>query len=155
MVPGCGHPEKQENQRKEESESHSVMSTSLQPHKPYRPWNSPGQNTGVGTLSLLQGIFPTQGSNPGLPHCRQILNQLSHKGSLSFWLNHTWNFTGIWVCISARRGCWYSYCRGCNAGSMWRWDWLCRLDWAGPWMAYKGVSTLKVSGSQIEHWHPL
>ena len=45
------------------------------------PWNSPGQNTGVGGLSLLQGIFPTQGSNPGLPHWRQILYQLSHKGS--------------------------------------------------------------------------
>ena len=44
------------------------------------PWNSPGQSTGVGSLSLLQGIFPTQGSNPGLPHCRQILYQLSHKG---------------------------------------------------------------------------
>ena len=38
---------------------------------------TPGQNTGVGSLSLLQGIFPTQGSNPGLPHCRQILCQLS------------------------------------------------------------------------------
>ena len=37
------------------------------------PWNSTGQNTGVGSFSLLQGIFPTQGSNPGLPHCRQIL----------------------------------------------------------------------------------
>ena len=47
----------------------------------YSPWNSPGQNAGVGSLSLLQGIFPTQGSNPGLPHCRQILYQLSHKGS--------------------------------------------------------------------------
>ena len=45
------------------------------------PWNSPGQNTGVGSLCLLQRIFPTQGSNPGLPHCRQILYQLSHKGS--------------------------------------------------------------------------
>ena len=45
------------------------------------PWNSPGHNTGVGSFSLLQGIFPTQGSNPGLPHCRQILYQLSHKGS--------------------------------------------------------------------------
>ena len=51
------------------------------PHGPYSPWNSPGQNTGVGSLSLLQGIFPTQGSNPGLLHCRQILYQLSHKGS--------------------------------------------------------------------------
>ena len=39
------------------------------------------QNTGVGSLSLLQGIFPTQGSNPGLPHCGQILYQLSHQGS--------------------------------------------------------------------------
>jgi len=39
----------------------------------YSPWNSPGQNTGVGSHSLLQGIFPTQGSNPGLPHCRQFL----------------------------------------------------------------------------------
>ena len=47
----------------------------------YSPWNAPGQNTGVGSLSLLQGIFPTQRSNPGLPHCRQILYQLSHKGS--------------------------------------------------------------------------
>ena len=44
-------------------------------------WNSPGQNTGVGSLSLLQGIFPTQGSNPGLPHCGRILYHLSHKGS--------------------------------------------------------------------------
>ena len=44
------------------------------------PWNSLGQNTGVGSLSLLQGIFPTQGSNPGLPHCRWIHYQLSHKG---------------------------------------------------------------------------
>ena len=47
----------------------------------YSPWNSLLQNTGVGTHSLLQGIFPTQGSNPGLPHCRQILYQLSHQGS--------------------------------------------------------------------------
>ena len=43
--------------------------------------DTPGQNTGVGSLSLLQGIFSTQGSNPGLPHCRQILYQLSHRGS--------------------------------------------------------------------------
>ena len=57
------------------------MSDSLWPHGLYSPWNSPDQNTGVGSLSLLQGIFPTQGSNPGLPHCRQILYQLSHKGS--------------------------------------------------------------------------
>ena len=63
------------------SESHSVVSDSLQPHGLYSPWNSPGQNTGVGSLSLLQGIFPSQGSNPGLLHCRRILYQLSHKRS--------------------------------------------------------------------------
>ena len=56
-----------------ESESGSVVSDSLQPHGIYSPWNSPGQDTGVDSLSLLQGIFPTQGSNPCLPHCRWIL----------------------------------------------------------------------------------
>ena len=63
------------------SVSHLVVSDSLQPHGLYSPWNSPDQNTGVGSLSLLQGIFPTQGTNPGLLLCRQILYQLSHKGS--------------------------------------------------------------------------
>ena len=59
------------------------MSNSLQPHGLCSPWNSPGQNTGAGgPHSLLQGIFPTQGSNPGLPHCRRILYQLSHHGSI-------------------------------------------------------------------------
>ena len=57
------------------------MSDSLWPHGLYRPWNSPGRNTGMGSLSLLQGIFPTQGFNTGLPHGRRILYQLSHKGS--------------------------------------------------------------------------
>ena len=66
---------------KSERESHSVVSDSLWPHGLYSPWNSPGQNTGVDSLSLLQGIFPTQGLNPGLPHCRQILYQMSHNGS--------------------------------------------------------------------------
>ena len=66
---------------KSESESRSVVSSSLQPHGLYSPRNSPGQNTGVGSYFLLQGIFPTQGSNPGLSHCRWILYQLSHKGS--------------------------------------------------------------------------
>ena len=57
------------------------MSDSLWPHGLYSPRNSPGQNTGVGSLFLLQGIFPTQGSNPGLLHCRRILYQLRHQGS--------------------------------------------------------------------------
>ena len=63
------------------SESRSVVSDSLQPHKLYSPWNSPGQNTGVGSLSLLQGIFLTQGLNSSFLHCRRILYQLSHRGS--------------------------------------------------------------------------
>ena len=45
--------------------------------------DSPGKNTGVGCHFLLQGIFLTQGSNPGLPHCMQILYHLSHPGSSS------------------------------------------------------------------------
>ena len=65
------------------------MSNSLRPHGLYiySPWNSPGQNTEVGILSLLQGIFPTQGSNPGLPRCRWIIYQLSHKGSQIFYVS--------------------------------------------------------------------
>ena len=66
-----------------EGERRSVVPDSLQPHGLYSPWGSSGQNTGVGSLSLLQEVFPTQGSNPGLPHCRQILYQLSYQGNLS------------------------------------------------------------------------
>ena len=58
---------------------HSVVSDSVWPHCLCRPWNSPGQNTGVGSLPLLQGIFPTQGSNPGLLHCREILYHLGNQ----------------------------------------------------------------------------
>ena len=62
------------------SESHSVVSNSLQPHGLYSPWNSPGQNSRVDSFCLLQGI-PTQGLNPGFLHCKWILYQLNHKGS--------------------------------------------------------------------------
>ena len=61
----------------------------------YIPWNSPGQNTGVGSISLLQRIFPTQGSNPGLLHCRQMLYCLSHQGSpggIKVTLKFIWRF---------------------------------------------------------------
>ena len=66
--------------------SRSVVSDSLRPHgrsptRLRRPWDFPGKNTGVGCHFLLQGIFPTQGSNPGLLHCRQTLYRLSHQGS--------------------------------------------------------------------------
>ena len=73
-----------------ENESCSVVSDSLRPHGLYPtrllcPWNSPGQSTGVGSHSLLQGILPTQGLNPGLLHCGWILYCLSHQGSPKSW----------------------------------------------------------------------
>ena len=66
-------------------QSHLVVSESLWPHELYSPWNSPGQNTGAASCFLLQGIFPTQGSNPGLPHCRRVLYQLSHREAQEYW----------------------------------------------------------------------
>ena len=65
-----------------ESESHSVVSDSLRLPGLYSPWKSPGQNTELGSLSLLQEISPTQELNPGLPHLQAILYQLSYKGNL-------------------------------------------------------------------------
>ena len=67
--------------------------------------NSPGKNNGVGCHALLQGIFPTQGLNPGLPHCRQILYHLIHQGSPRIlewvaqpffrWSSHLRNWTRV------------------------------------------------------------
>ena len=91
--------------KESESESCSVVSNSLQPHGLYSPWDSPGQNTGVGSLSLLQGIFPTQGSNPSLLHCRQILYQLSYEGSPDFLKKiHTYFHTGSSIAPSSIGG---------------------------------------------------
>ena len=84
---------------------------SFRHHGLYCPWNSPVQNTGGGSRSLLQGIFLTQGSNPDLTRCRWILYQLSHKGSprILEWLAYPFssgssqprNWTGI-SCIAGR-----------------------------------------------------
>ena len=84
------------------------MSDSLQPHglEPARllcPWDFPGKSTGVG-CRLLQGIFLTQGSNPGLLHCRQTLYHLSHQGNLY-----------IWASLAAQRMR-HSACRGRRPG---------------------------------------
>ena len=77
------------------------------------PWtvHSPGQNAGVGSLSLLWGIFPTQGLNPSPPHCRRMLYQMSHQGSIRacIWQSsnsflktfNTWDIlwiTSSWMC---------------------------------------------------------
>ena len=85
----------------------------------YSPWNSPGQNTGVGSLLFLQGIFPTQGSNPGLLQCRRILYIARTWQDLPIWewaakKEHMWKLakgrhsvlgtsTGIWF----NSTCWY------------------------------------------------
>ena len=79
ILPAAVLPQSKRSKR-EKCESHSVVSDSLRPHGLYSLWNSPGQNTGVGSHSPLQGTFPTQGSNPCLPHCKQIIYHLSHQG---------------------------------------------------------------------------
>ena len=98
------------------SESHLVPSDSLRPHGLYGPWNSPGQNTGVGSLSLLQGISQTQGLNPGLSHYRRILYQLSYKGSLTllqplinsnFLLEYSFFTTLCYLLLRNRRRQWH------------------------------------------------
>ena len=73
------------------SVSQSVVSSSLWLHglwptRLFCPWNSPDKNTGVGDHSLYQGIFLTQGSNPGLLRCMKILYHLSHQRSPSIYL---------------------------------------------------------------------
>ena len=65
----------------------SLMSESLWHRGLYSPWNSLGQNTGVGNLSLPQGIFPTQGSNPGLPNCRRASWATMYSSGTLIWKN--------------------------------------------------------------------
>ena len=107
--------------KKQELMLNNLAINSLWPHELYRPWNSAGQNTEVGSRSLLQRIFPTQESNPGLPHRRQILYQLSHQGSPGnqqsqiIWiqipaLNSVWPWGSWWspwslVSLSIKCGC--------------------------------------------------
>ena len=73
----------------------SMVSNSLRPHGLYSPWNSPGQNTGVGSHVLLQGFFPSQGLNPGLLHCRQILLPSEPPGTLSMGLPKKEYWSGL------------------------------------------------------------
>ena len=111
------------------------MSNSLQPHEWYSPWNSPGQNTGVGGHSLLQEIFPTQGSNSGVPHCSWILYQLSHQGNrnhFNYSIYSTQNpmlYTGL-----RSRGCesWTvkkAEHQRIDAFELWGWRRLLRVPW--------------------------
>ena len=85
-------------------ESRLVVPNALQPQGLYSPWNSPGQNTGVGCHAPIQGIFPTQGSIPGLLYCRWILYQLSHKGSprILEWVAYPFSRESSWPGIKPR-----------------------------------------------------
>ena len=98
--------------------SRSVVSNSLQPYgllpaRLLHPWEFPGKNNGVGCHFLLQGTFPTQGLNPGFPHCRQTPYTLNHQGS---------HFR-IWT---SRKG------QDCREWS-WRQD---RIGSGEPWMIF-------------------
>ena len=104
----------------------------------YSQWNSSGQNTGVGSHSLLQGIFPTQGSNPALSHCREILYQLSCQGgqncSKQYYLNlgyfHLQLYLVIYVMQIFRSNINYLYERQIiDAFELWYWIRLLRVPW--------------------------
>ena len=93
--------------KESESGSCSVVSDSLWFHGLYSPWNSPGQNAAVGSFSLVQGIFPTQGSNLGHPHCWWILYQLSHKGNprILEWVAYPFSSGSSWPRNQTRASC--------------------------------------------------
>ena len=85
--------------------SHSVLFNSLgpqglQPSRLLCPWDFPGKNTGVGCQALLQGIFPTQGSNPGLLHCKWILYQLSYQGSPDIGISSVQSLSRVWLFVT-------------------------------------------------------
>ena len=147
------------------SESHSVVSDSLWPHVLYSPWNSPGQNTGMCSLSLLQGIFPTQESNPGLPHCRWILYQRTQKGSpriLERLINLKWGRAGTacsgsvtcWVlAIWAQEDSMSAWSWQANIGS--RWFGFCghrRANTSDRWHVHT-LRCLDKSGYNLRSWH--
>ena len=91
----------------------------LWPQGLYSPWNSPGQNTGVGSLSLLQGIFPTQGSNPGLLRC-------GNKGAPGKEWLHLLGGTFLWILVwlwwehLVSNTFWVNRSKGHSAGSCFR-----------------------------------
>ena len=84
-----------------------ITPDSLWPHGLYSPWNSPDQNTGVNSLSLLQVIFPTQRWNPDLVHCRWILYQLSNQGSprILGWVGYLFSSGSLWPRIQIGTSC--------------------------------------------------
>ena len=86
------------------SESLSVVSESLQSHGLYWLWNSPGQNTGVGSHSLLPRIFPTQGLNPGLLHFGWILHSWATRGAKNTGVGSLSLLQGLFQIQESNRG---------------------------------------------------
>ena len=137
------------------SESGRVVSDSSWPHGLYSPWHSPGQNTGVGSLFLLQGIFQTQGSYPGLLCCRWILYQLSHQGSSRIleWVAYPFSSGSSWP--RARTGI------SCIAGRFFT-SWATREAPPNHWTAkefprnpYINLASYAVSSAVPQgHWSP-
>ena len=123
----------------------------LRPHRLYSPWDSPGQYTGVCSLSFLQGTFATQGSDPDHPHCRQILYLVSHKGSPKIL-----EWVGIFPTQEINRG--LLHCRQILyqlsfQGSPKQPDILeCEVKWAlGSITTNKGSSSGHFSGSVVSN----
>ena len=123
---------------------------SLRPHVLYSPWNSPGQNTGMGSFFLLQGIFSTHGLNPDLLHCRQILHQLSHQGSprILEWVTYLFSRGSAWLrnwtgvsCIAGR----FFTSWATREAFVIDWLYVCEFisglsilfDWSAIWMDWK------------------
>ena len=99
--------------------SDSLRPLGLQPTRLLHPWDFPGKNTGVGCHFLLQEIFPTQGLNPGLPHCGQTLYHLSHQGSLQFYISFSSGSEGK--------------ASACSAGRPWFDRWVRKTLWRRKW----------------------
>ena len=122
-------PKKKKKSESEKKVKVTQLCSTMQPYGLYSSGSSLGQNSGVGSLSLLQGIFPVQGSNPGLPHCGQILYQLSHQGSPRRleWVAYPFSRGSYWP----RNGTGVS----CTAGSFFKLSYLGK-----PWIAERLMS---------------
>ena len=97
-----------------ERESRLVVSIPLWSRILYNPWDSPGQNTGVGSLFFLQGIFPTQGSNPSLPRCKWILYQLSHRRSPLWFIRIMSSVSSLFISLLEQTRSCFNFCLCCK-----------------------------------------
>ena len=114
----------------------------------YSPWNSPGQNTRVGSRSLLQGIFPTKGLNPGLPHCKRILYQTEPPQRSSINLHC---FTIFLQCLQQRRKKW-QYAHFPDSVTFVNWLELLECVTASCRVGFLALTCIRVICSHLENW---